>query len=129
MKAPCPALPYRPVAKPYRAMSPPHQFAEKQEAERRAKEEEEERQRLEAEAAEEALRKKPKSKIEQVNDELCGKLAERLELSRELLVLLRRAQEKASVCRSRQPTHVCMRQPEQVFGPMNMVKAFLIDLK
>eukprot|EP00903_Cladosiphon_okamuranus_P009107 g8702.t2 len=71
------------------------QFAEKQEAERRAKEEEEERLRREAEAAEEALRKKPKSKTEQVNDLLRGKLAERLELCRDLLVLLRRAQEKA----------------------------------
>lgn len=75
-----------------------HQFAEKQEAERRAKEEEEERLRLEAEAAAEELRKRPVSKTEQVNTLLIGKLAERLELCNDLLVLLRRAQEKASVC-------------------------------
>lgn len=71
-------------------------MAEKKEAERQAKEEEEERLRREAEEAEEALRKKPKSKVEQVNEMLVGKLAERLELCGELLVLLRRAQEKAS---------------------------------
>lgn len=94
---------FRPVTKPYRFTSPPRQFAEKQEAERRAKEEDEERQRREAEAAEKALRKKPKSKTEQVNALLRDKLAERLEFCAELLVLLRRAQDKASVCRSRQP--------------------------
>lgn len=88
--------------KPCRVTSPRHQFAEKQEAERKAKEEEEERQRREAEAAEEALRNKPKSKTEQVNDLLRDKLAERLDLCGELLVLLRRAQDKASFCRSRQ---------------------------
>ena len=98
------SLPCRSVAKPYRVTSPPHQFAEKQEAERRAKEEEEERQRQEAEAAEEALRRKPKSKTEEVNELLRVKLAERLELCRELLVLLRRAQEKASVCTSSETT-------------------------
>lgn len=71
------------------------QFAEKQEAERRAKEEEEEeRQRREAEEAEEALRKQPKSKVEQVRDLLTSKLSERVELCGELLVLLRRAQKK-----------------------------------
>lgn len=86
--------------KPCRVTSP-HQFAEKQEVERKAKEEEE-RQRREAEAAEEALRNKPKSKTEQVNDLLRDKLAERLDLCGELLVLLRRAQDKASFCRSRQ---------------------------
>lgn len=97
-------MPCRHVTKPYRGhVCPLHQFAEKQEAERRAKEEEEERQRCEAEAAEEALRRKPKSKTEQVNDLLRGKLAERLELCGELLVLLRRAQEKASCGWSRQP--------------------------
>lgn len=71
-------------------------FAEKREAERRAQEEEEERQRKEAEAAEEALRKKPKSKMEQVNGLLLEKLSERMDLCSELLVLLRRALEKAS---------------------------------
>ncbi|CAM9526842.1 unnamed protein product, partial [Ectocarpus fasciculatus] len=70
------------------------QFAEKQEAERRAKEEEEERQRREAEEAEEALRKQPKSKVDQVRDLLTSKLSERVELCAELLVLLRRAQKK-----------------------------------
>lgn len=99
LKMPCLAAP--PVVKPYRVTSPPPQFAEKKEAERQAKEEEEERQRREAEAAEEALRNKPKSKTEQVNELLRGKLEERLELCGELLVLLRRAQEKASVCTSR----------------------------
>ncbi|CBJ48440.1 hypothetical protein Esi_0002_0258 [Ectocarpus siliculosus] len=71
------------------------QFAEKQEAERRAKEEEEERQRREAEEAEEALRKQPKSKVDQVRGLLTSKLSERVELCEELLVLLRRAQKKA----------------------------------
>lgn len=92
---------------------PARQFAEKQEAERRAKEEEEaERLRLEAEAAEEALRKKPVSKIEQVKSLLIGKLAERLELCNELLVLLRREKEKARrVCAC-----VCYFRPECLRG-------------
>lgn len=71
------------------------QFAEKQELDRIAQLEEDNR-RQEAAAEEEALRSKPKSKLEEVAGLLAGKLAERLELSDELLLLLRRSHQKAS---------------------------------
>lgn len=46
------------------------------------------------------MRSKPKSKVEEITGLLAGKLAERLELCCELLLLLRRSQQKVSDSRA-----------------------------
>lgn len=82
---------------PRRGHTCDEQLAERQDAEQLAREKEEEVIRREANEAEEALRSRPKSKVEQVTELLMEKLTERLALCGELMVLLRRAQEKARV--------------------------------
>ncbi|CAN0187782.1 unnamed protein product [Discosporangium mesarthrocarpum] len=70
------------------------QLAEKEEAEKMAMAEEKKRKLEEEEAAKKLMLTKPKSKVEEVTDLLEGMLTERLELGRNVLVLLHRAHSK-----------------------------------